>query len=209
MKRMQLANIDTEKDPYFLKNHIGTFECRLCLTLHTTEASYLAHTQGKKHQTNLTRRQAKDMKEVQAFPQPRIRVPKRRTMKIGRPGYKVTKQKEAQTSQKSLLFELEYPDIEPKIQPRFRVMSSYEQKQEQPDNRYQYLLVAAEPYETVAFKIPNLEIDFSEGKHYTHWDSEKHQYTLQIAFKDKKKAGEQEKAQTPQIIGPQPQPKDK
>lgn len=40
-------------------NHLGTYECRyidilidylrLCLTLHTNEGSYLAHTQGKKH----------------------------------------------------------------------------------------------------------------------------------------------------------------
>ena len=36
-----------------MKNHLGTFECKLCLTLHNNEGSYLAHTQGKKHQDNL------------------------------------------------------------------------------------------------------------------------------------------------------------
>ena len=25
------------QDPYFMKNHLGTYECKLCLTLHTTE----------------------------------------------------------------------------------------------------------------------------------------------------------------------------
>jgi splicing factor 3A subunit 2 len=42
-----------------MRNHIGTYECRLCLTLHSNEGSYLAHTQGKKHQTNLARRVAR------------------------------------------------------------------------------------------------------------------------------------------------------
>lgn len=36
-----------------MKNHIGKYECKLCLTLHNNEGSYLAHTQGKKHQENL------------------------------------------------------------------------------------------------------------------------------------------------------------
>ena len=41
------------QDPYFMKNHLGSYECKLCLTLHNNEGSYLAHTQGKKHQANL------------------------------------------------------------------------------------------------------------------------------------------------------------
>ncbi len=36
-----------------MRNHLGSCECKLCLTLHTNEGSYLAHTQGKKHQDNL------------------------------------------------------------------------------------------------------------------------------------------------------------
>ena len=46
------------------------------------------------------------------------------------------------------------------------------------DEKYQYLLFAADPYETVAFKIPNMEIDFSEGKYFDAWDKEKRKYTL-------------------------------
>ena len=56
LKRLQLETIDVSNDPYIMRNHLGTFECRLCLTLHTNESSYLAHTTGKKHQTNLHRR---------------------------------------------------------------------------------------------------------------------------------------------------------
>ena len=36
------------QDPYFMRNHLGTYECKLCLTLHNNEASYLAHTQVSK-----------------------------------------------------------------------------------------------------------------------------------------------------------------
>ena len=45
LRKLALETIDLEKDPYFLKNHLGTFECKLCLTLHNTEGNYLAHTQ--------------------------------------------------------------------------------------------------------------------------------------------------------------------
>ncbi len=117
---------DFTQDPYFLRNHLGSYECKLCLTLHTNEGrrstfitgtassshiqshphggdtltdiqivnhvlsciqlscqleftsvflkpsrrqaallkhltgSYLAHTQGKKHQINLARRAARE-----------------------------------------------------------------------------------------------------------------------------------------------------
>jgi len=49
-------------------------------------------------------------------------------------------------------------------------MSAFEQKIEKPDRKWQYLLVAAEPYETIAFKVPNLEVDFSNGRHFEAWD---------------------------------------
>jgi hypothetical protein len=31
-----------------------------------------------------------------------------------------------------------------------------------------YLLFAAEPYETIAFKVPSQEVDKNEGKLFTH-----------------------------------------
>lgn len=52
-----------------MRNHIGTYECRLCLTLHSNEGSYLAHTQGKKHQTNLARRAAREARDSTINPQ--------------------------------------------------------------------------------------------------------------------------------------------
>merc|ERR1712130_978054 len=101
--------IDLSKDPYFMKNHLGTYECKLCLTLHNNEGNYLAHTQGKKHQANLARRAAKEAKE-QGGPQiapARPNVPLKKFIKIGRPGYKVTKQRDPATGQQSLLFQSE------------------------------------------------------------------------------------------------------
>ena len=47
LRKLALETIDLEKDPYFFRNHVGSFECRLCLTVHQNDGSYLAHTQGK------------------------------------------------------------------------------------------------------------------------------------------------------------------
>lgn len=183
-RRLAMETLDVSKDPYFMKNHIGTFECRLCLTLHTNEGSYLAHTQGKRHQMNLQRRESKEGKDVANFPQ-KPRIYPKRLIKIGKPGYKVTKQKDPVTSQKSMLFEVEYPQIEPGIKPHHRIMSCYEQTREPVDDRYQYVLFAADPYEIIAFKIPNFPIDSAEGKYYCGWDEVKRIYTVQLALKEK------------------------
>jgi splicing factor 3A subunit 2 len=65
-------------------------------------------------------------------------------------------------------------------------MSAFEQRVETPDRNYQYVLFAAEPYETIAFKIPNKEIerDLSTGKFQWNWDEKKLVFTLQIYFKE-------------------------
>lgn len=71
------------------RTHLGTLECRLCLTLHVNEGSYLAHTQGKKHQTNLARRAARDQHEqllIAPAPTSSTTVKKKVFVKIGRPG---------------------------------------------------------------------------------------------------------------------------
>ena len=76
-----------------MRNHLGTYECKLCLTLHNNEASYLAHTQaskktmlrmklplttcllqGKKHQSNLARRAAKEAADAPVQPAPQKQV---------------------------------------------------------------------------------------------------------------------------------------
>eukprot|EP01028_Stygiella_incarcerata_P011772 TRINITY_DN6840_c1_g1_i1.p1 TRINITY_DN6840_c1_g1~~TRINITY_DN6840_c1_g1_i1.p1 ORF type:complete len:244 (-),score=83.51 TRINITY_DN6840_c1_g1_i1:216-947(-) len=188
LRRLAMETIDLKSDPYFMKNHLGGFECKLCLTIHSSEASYLAHTQGRRHQTNLLKRKAKEALDRGEASQPLYEAKKKREAKkerapkIGRPGYRVTKLRDPETKQKSLLFEIQYPNIEEGYQPRHRLMSAYEQKKEVPDTRYQYLVVLAIPYETISFKIPNDDIDRSEGKFYSSWDVESKTFTIQLHF---------------------------
>ncbi|KAI3472873.1 hypothetical protein Pfo_030318 [Paulownia fortunei] len=197
LRRLALETIDLAKDPYFMRNHLGSYECKLCLTLHNNEGNYLAHTQGKRHQTNLAKRAAREAKEAPAQPQPHKRkIALKKIVKIGRPGYRVTKQFDPETKQRSLLFQIEYPEIEDNTKPRHRFMSSFEQKIQPFDKRYQYLLFAAEPYEIIAFKVPSTEIDKSTPKFFSHWDPDSKMFTLQLYFKTK----------PPEANKPQPAP---
>jgi len=111
-------------------------------------------------------------------------------IKIGRPAYQVFKSRDNETQQRCLSFELSYPEIEANLQPRHRFMSAFEQKVEQPpDRRYQYLLFAAEPYETVAFKIPNEPLDRQPGRFVTHWDPDDKKFTLTLYFLEENEEG--------------------
>jgi splicing factor 3A subunit 2 len=81
LRKLALETIDISKDPYFMRNHLGGFECKLCLTLHQTEGNYLAHTQGKRHQSNLGRRAAMDATAAKATTV--TEVVKKRVIRIG------------------------------------------------------------------------------------------------------------------------------
>lgn len=166
---------------------MGSFECRLCLTVHQNDGSYLAHTQGRKHQTNLARRAAREQKEGRdrdgALPGMQQVQVRRNVVKIGRPGYKITKTRDPLTRQQGLLFQLQYPEISQGVSPKVRFMSAYEQKIEEPDKAYQYLLVAAEPYETCGFKLQAREVDRREGKFWTWFDEDSKEFWIQVLFK--------------------------
>lgn len=202
LRQLTLSAVDLAKDPYFMRNHLGSYECKLCLTLHSSDGNYLAHTQGRRHQNNLRRRAAAESRRLPASSSrpgagsghasnlpgvarpgiSRSQRPTVRTIRIGRPGYQITKQRDGETGQLSLLFQIRYPEIQAGLQPRHRFMSAFEQRREKPDERYQYLLFAADPYETVAFKIPNKPIDRREGRFYTDWDRKSCVFTLQFYF---------------------------
>jgi splicing factor 3A subunit 2 len=187
LRKLALETIDLRKDPYFMRNHLGQYECKLCLTLHPNEGNYLAHTQGKRHQQGLAKRAAMDARDAAALPAPLegsvSTTGRRKGIVIGRPGYKVLKALDPTTGQKSLLFEIDYAQIEEGLQPRHRFMSAYEQKVEAPDRSWQYLLFAADPYQVIAFKIPSWEIDRAHDKLTTQWDPVKKVFTLQLFFK--------------------------
>ena len=111
-----------------MRNHLGTFECKLCLTLHNTEGNYLAHTQGKRHQQNLARRAFKEQRDagpIMPVTTGQVYTEKRHVIKIGRPGYKVTKSRDVATNQRSLLFEVDYPEADESVQPRSVVCSRF------------------------------------------------------------------------------------
>jgi len=193
LRKLALETIDLNKDPYFMKNHLGQYECRLCLTLHTNEGSYLTHTQGKKHQTNLAKRAWEQQRNSATGPamapgQITPKIAYKKFVRIGRPGYKVTKQLSKTAiggfRQQSLLFQIDYPEIAESITPRHRFMSAYEQRVEPPNKKFQYLLFAAEPYETVCFKVPSRDIDRSNNeKFWTYWNSSTKQFFMQFHFK--------------------------
>ena len=189
LRKLALETIDLEKDPYFFKNHVGSYECRLCLTVHQNDGSYLAHTQGRKHQTNLARRAAREEKEGKTRDD-RLQqslnngVPiKKNAVKIGRPGYEIMKTRDPLTKQHGLQFHLSFPEINKDVTPRIRFMGAYEQKVEDPDNSYQYLLVAAEPYETCGFKIQSGNIDRDNGRYWEWFDEDSKDFWVQISFK--------------------------
>lgn len=184
LRRLALETIDLKNDPYLMKNHIGTYECKLCLTLHTNEGSYLAHTQAKKHQVNLARRAQKEASAGLIVTGPISRkYEAAKYTKIGRPGYKVTKVQDPETMAKGFLFEVSFPDISAGCRAYYRVMSAFEQKMEGPDASCQYFLIAAEPYETICFKIPNQELDRAPDRVYEHWEEDKKKYTVQVFFR--------------------------
>ncbi|KAK4683635.1 splicing factor 3A subunit 2, partial [Tremellales sp. Uapishka_1] len=189
LRKLALETIDLAKDPYILRTHLGTLECRLCLTLHVNEGSYLAHTQGKKHQTNLARRAAKDNKEQTLMIAPPSAVQgirKKVFVKIGRPGYKIIKIREPVSQRMGLLFTISLPEIKAGEQPRRRIMSAFEQRREIPNRAFQYLVLAAEPYETISFAIPSKEMVEEEedaDSTWEHWDPDEKVYSCQFLFK--------------------------
>ncbi|KAF6766587.1 hypothetical protein DFP72DRAFT_1029143 [Ephemerocybe angulata] len=181
LRKLALETIDLAKDPYILRNHLGSLECRLCLTLHTNEGSYLAHTQGKKHQTNLARRAARDAKETQLMVAPtQNNIQRKVFLKIGRPGYRVTKVRDPDTGKEGMMVQVHLPQIKADCH-------SSETKREPPNKAYQYLIVAAEPYETIAFRIPAREIEDEADDagywNWSHWDPDTKQYSFQFMFR--------------------------
>jgi hypothetical protein len=62
-------------------------------------------------------------------------------LKIGRPGYRVTKVRDRDTGKEGMMVQVHLPQIKAGVVPRRRVMSAWEQKREPPNKAYQYLIV--------------------------------------------------------------------
>ncbi|KAK6463728.1 hypothetical protein DFJ63DRAFT_313036 [Scheffersomyces coipomensis] len=125
--------LDLEHDPYVFRNHLGLLECKLCLTTHVSESSYISHLSGRKHGLNLERRRLLDEKynqnkEINAKVANLVSInntEKRNWKKIGKPEFNLTKIRDPDTLQVGLLLQIKYPNITIE-EPLFRIMSYYE-----------------------------------------------------------------------------------
>jgi splicing factor 3A subunit 2 len=61
-------------------------------------------------------------------------------------------------------------------------MSAFEQRVEVPNKSLQYLVVAGEPYETVAFRIPARLIDEDPERTFSHWDPDAGLLIIQVVY---------------------------
>lgn len=176
MRLLAMEVTDLNKDPYIVRNNVGLYECKLCATIHNNEGNYLSHTQGKKHQTNLAKRKVKnDDLLLNSDKNPKnIKL----INAIGKPGYKLSKIFNSDFTQLSLLIEIFYDEIEKNIVPVHKIVFAHEQNVEKKDENFKYLVVAAEPYETIGFKLSNKSIDYSEDNYKYKWDSENKVYTI-------------------------------
>lgn len=143
--------------------------------------------------------------------------PKKTFVKIGKPGYSITKVREPVPAaipgvsesegerrvreqnggRVGLLFKIPLPQIKPGVRPLYRIMSSFEQRVEPQDRAWQYLVVAAEPYESIAFKLESREADRkasvltsalptarpkNESGTWSHWDPDTKTYSTLFDF---------------------------
>lgn len=188
VKNLLQSKISIESDPYVLKNRSGIYECKLCLTTHLSESSYITHTTGRKHQVNLMRRAESDKKQReklnknQSTEEP---IKKRYWKKIGKPYHKVTKIQDQKTLNKGLIIVAKFENIKVDVTPMYKFLASSEQKKEPEDPSFQYLVLSAEPYENIAIKIPSDKIDFSNDKIWDYWDPDTKEYCLQFFFLNK------------------------
>ncbi|KAK6197547.1 uncharacterized protein RJT21DRAFT_58177 [Scheffersomyces amazonensis] len=125
--------LDLEHDPYVFRNHLGLLECKLCLTTHVSESSYISHLGGKKHGLNLERRRLLDEKynhnrELNAKVANLVSInntEKRQWKKIGKPEFNLSKIRDPDSLQVGLLLQINFPKITTE-EPLFRFMSYYE-----------------------------------------------------------------------------------
>ena len=177
-------------DPYVMRNHLGAYECKLCLSVHTTEVSYLNHSTGRKHRTNLARRQSRLAQTARNAPSVKNTSASSAPLpSVGRCGYKLIKQFDPETKCDSLLLQLNYPllaknrppslFVDPAtsaliesvgtVQPRYAIVSTYQQRVEPPNADVQYIVVTCAPYDTVGIAIPNRPV--KRSKIMTDWNA--------------------------------------
>ena len=67
INKLAAENYDFASDPCFIRNHLGTIDCRLCGTVHPNEASYLGHIASRRHTKKLKQRQLAEQQKNLSF----------------------------------------------------------------------------------------------------------------------------------------------
>lgn len=186
LKNLLQSKINIDADPYVLKNHLGVLECKLCLTTHMSESSYLTHTTGRRHQLNLMRRaELERSKQQNTEEAAKDEIQKRHWEKIGKPEYRYKKIRDPISMNKGLLFVFKLDSIKDGIKPMYKLLPSHELTRKELDRPCQYLVISAEPYTNLAFQIPADPIDLTRDRIWDYWDQDNKEYCVQFFFLNK------------------------
>lgn len=112
--------------PFLMRNYQGRCECLLCRTLHITEGSYLSHVAGRRHRRNeALRLNLCRNKKLCTYSEDTIST---KLQAVGLPGYRVSKQYDVNSRQRSILFCIEFQRALSGNVPVFRVASALERR---------------------------------------------------------------------------------
>lgn len=170
VKRLKKEIIDARQDPYLSRSPNGKLTCKACNSVHPNEAAYFAHINSKRHRDNALRTQSTDS---------RLK-PEQQPAYLPLPRHRVVKIRDPSTHAPGVALKIAYPDISTGIVPRFRFMNAFEQEIEKPRACDQYLVIVAEPYESVAIKLPARPIDTESL--ISHFCVESGDYVLQFLW---------------------------
>ncbi|CEP61234.1 spliceosome assembly protein PRP11 LALA0_S02e09758g [Lachancea lanzarotensis] len=197
----------SKKNPYIYKNHAGRLVCKLCNTMHMSWSSVERHLEGKKHGLNLLRRgssaahnQRKEFSQEEIEFQKQVEELRAQIKDNGLlPHYQVAKVQDPISNARGIAMKLTYPDegraLDVDERPFVRLMSSLEMSNEQGDDK-KFILVAFEPFKTVAVEVPNQDlraIEFNTSNEpfvddfntkFTYWDAGNLTLYIQVFFKD-------------------------
>nr|BAS01514.1 mRNA splicing factor 3A subunit 2 [Lotharella vacuolata] len=184
-----LDNLDFSNDPYYIREYNNNIKCKLCLTTHRSDSGYLAHTQGKRHLTNIVKRKSTQLgKNYSIFTEKEDTSSNKKTSIFNLyidyiyPGFTILKSMDRSNGNKVLFLELRFNYIAKNAIPDYKIISTFEQKIEEKNNNYKFLLIGCPNYKTIAFKIPNLKINSKSNYSFCHWDQNNKKLLLSFAF---------------------------
>lgn len=164
-------NGDNDKlrmNPYVFRSNTGKLVCKLCNTMHMSWSSVERHLEGKKHSMALMRRggieeqQSQDHEESDTQKEIAQLVEKRKNqieITAGQPSCKIQEIQDF-NSQSGFAFEIDYTKcdssepVEIIYPPSMRIVTGAELTDDD-DNDSVYLVIACEPFENIAIKLPS------------------------------------------------------